>query len=83
LSLLVVVVKGLGELLVMALPEGAVALFLSGPSQAIYGCVADTDVTVENPQKLVPLTVILEDMKMRAAVSDFSPCKAAMQVCLG
>ena len=60
--------------------EGLMALFLTGQSQTIFGCVVDQDVTPENPRKLVPLEKIHKDFRDRAAVSDFHPCKAQMQV---
>ena len=52
-----------------SLPEGAQALFLTGASQEIYGVRADVDVTPDNPAKLVATAILLNDMKMRAAVS--------------
>ena len=62
-------------------PEGVVPLFFSGPSQQIFGCVVDVDLTVENPHKLIPKEKILEDFRNRAAVSDFSPVKQKILVC--
>ena len=61
-------------------PEGVVPLFFSGPSQQIFGCVVDVDLTSENPHKLIPKEKILEDFKSRAAVSDFSPLKQKILV---
>ena len=55
-------------------------LFFSGPGQEIFGCVADSDVTVENPHKLIAKEMILEDFKNRAAVSDFHPVKKTVMV---
>jgi hypothetical protein len=52
----------------------------SGASQEIVGCQPDVAVTAEQPIKLVPLALILQDMKDRAAVSDFSEHKEALQV---
>ena len=62
------------------IPDGIVPLFFSGPGQQIFGCVADSDVTVENPHKLISKEKILEDFRNRAAVSDFHPVKKAMTV---
>lgn len=61
-------------------PDGIVPLFFSGPGQEIFGCVADSDVTVENPHKLIAKEMILEDFKNRAAVSDFHPVKKTVMV---
>ena len=61
-------------------PDGIVPLFFSGPGQQIFGCVADSDVTVESPHKLIAKEMILEDFKNRAAVSDFHPVKKAVMV---
>ncbi len=60
--------------------EGLFPIFFTSASQEIFGCKVDVNVTPENPQKLVPLEVIIKDFKDRAAVSDFHPCKAQMQV---
>jgi dynein intermediate chain 3, axonemal len=60
--------------------EGLMPLFITGASQAIFGCVVDQDVTPESPRKLVPLEKIHQDFRDRAAVSDFHPCKAQMLV---
>ena len=62
------------------IPDGIVPLFFSGPGQQIFGCVADSDVTVENPHKLISKEKILEDFRNRAAVSDFHPVKKVMTV---
>ena len=62
------------------IPDGIVPLFFSGPGQEIFGCVADSDVTVENPHKLIAKEMILEDFKNRAAVSDFHPVKKTVMV---
>ena len=56
-------------------PPGVVPLFFSGPSQSIYGCVVDVDLTDQSPHKLIPKEKILEDFKNRAAVCDFHPVK--------
>nr|XP_061790698.1 dynein axonemal intermediate chain 3-like [Nerophis lumbriciformis] len=56
-------------------PEGIIPMVLTSATQEHFGCVADEDVTVENPYKLLQKDDILEDMKTKAAVSDFSPVK--------
>ena len=61
-------------------PEGIVPLFFSGKSQEIFECVADKDLTPENPHKLVAKEKIVEDFKNRAAVSDFFPVKQKVLV---
>jgi len=60
-------------------------IFLSGASQEIFACVADSPdgVTEDAPQKFIPLEKILEDMRMRAAVSDFSVVKEEMKAFKG
>ena len=57
-------------------------LFLSGASQEIFECIADSPdgVTEDAPQKFIQKEKILEDMRMRAAVSDFSVVKEEMKV---
>ena len=63
-----------------AIPAGIVPLFFSGASQQIFGCVADSDLTVENPHKLIPKQKVVEDFKNRAAISDFHPVKQKLLV---
>uniref|UniRef100_A0A8C5GKX8 Uncharacterized protein n=1 Tax=Gouania willdenowi TaxID=441366 RepID=A0A8C5GKX8_GOUWI len=41
----------------------------------LFGCRADEDVTQENPYKLLKKQDIIEDIKAKGAVSDFSPVK--------
>uniref|UniRef100_A0A673CAJ7 WD repeat domain 63 n=1 Tax=Sphaeramia orbicularis TaxID=375764 RepID=A0A673CAJ7_9TELE len=41
----------------------------------LFGCRTDEDVTKENPYKLLKKDDIIQDIKTRAAVSDFSPVK--------
>lgn len=62
------------------IPKGLKALFVSGPTQHIFKCVTDSDVSEENPFKLIPKEAILEDFKTRAAISDFHPVKKTVQV---
>ncbi|XP_042318126.1 dynein axonemal intermediate chain 3 isoform X2 [Sceloporus undulatus] len=50
-------------------------LVLTEKTQEIFNCRADVDVTAENPHKLVKKEDIINDMKTRAAISDFHPIK--------
>ena len=61
-------------------PVGVVPLFFSGPSQQIFECVVDEDLTPERPHKLIPKEKIVDDFKNRAAVCDFHPVKQKMLV---
>ena len=62
------------------IPKGLKALFISGPTQQIFQCVTDSDVSEESPFKLIPKAAILEDFRNRAAISDFHPVKKTVQV---
>jgi hypothetical protein len=62
------------------LPEGVVPLFLSSKTQEIFSCKADENVTAEMPFKIIAKEEIVNDMKMRAAVSDFAPMKQVILV---
>ncbi|XP_041359893.1 dynein intermediate chain 3, axonemal-like isoform X2 [Gigantopelta aegis] len=57
------------------LPEGVVPLFLTSKTQEIFSARCDEDVTKENPFKIIMKEDIIEDMRLRAAVSDFAPIK--------
>lgn len=59
----------------VSVPQGIVPVFLSAATQEIFQAIADTDVTGDSPYKLVSRTALLEDIKNRAAVSDFKPFK--------
>uniref|UniRef100_A0A8C5RDL3 Dynein axonemal intermediate chain 3 n=1 Tax=Laticauda laticaudata TaxID=8630 RepID=A0A8C5RDL3_LATLA len=50
-------------------------LVLTEKTQEIFNCSADVDVTAENPYKLIKKEDIVNDMKTRAAISDFHPIK--------
>lgn len=69
-----------GESGKVAVPEGIVPLFFSTSSQQIFECVVDVNLTKENRHKLIPKAKILDDLKNRAAVSDFSPVKQKISV---
>uniref|UniRef100_A0A8B9GVX3 WD repeat domain 63 n=1 Tax=Astyanax mexicanus TaxID=7994 RepID=A0A8B9GVX3_ASTMX len=43
--------------------------------QELFGCRADEDVTGDDPYRLLKKEDIIQDMKTRAAISDFSPIK--------
>ncbi|XP_075240276.1 uncharacterized protein LOC142335833 [Convolutriloba macropyga] len=60
-------------------PDDLKPLFLSAPTQGIFTCVTDKDVTVEEPFKLISKQSIIDDMMKRAAVSDFSVMKQTIQ----
>lgn len=55
-------------------------LVLTEKTQEIFNCRADIDVTADNPYKLVKKEDIIQDMKTRAAISDFHPVKKIIQV---
>ncbi|KAL8583506.1 hypothetical protein ACOMHN_056316 [Nucella lapillus] len=57
------------------LPEHCAPLFMTSKSQEIYHCQCDVDVTEDNPIKIITKQEILDDMRARAAVSDFHPFK--------
>nr|XP_056700726.1 dynein axonemal intermediate chain 3 [Euleptes europaea] len=54
-------------------------LVLTEKTQEIFNCRADTDITADNPYKLVKKEDIIQDMKTRAAISDFHPIKSIIQ----
>ncbi|XP_026055614.1 dynein axonemal intermediate chain 3 [Carassius auratus] len=56
-------------------PDYIFPLVLTSATQELFGCRADEDLTGENPYKLLKKEDIVQDMKTRASVSDFSPVK--------
>lgn len=62
------------------IPDGIKPLFVATQGQQIFGCVADEDVTDENPYKLIPKDQILQDFLNRAGVSDFKEVKSVVNV---
>lgn len=46
----------------------------------MFGCIAEEHVTGESPYKLLKKDDVVQDMKKRAAVSDFSPAKQTVLV---
>lgn len=62
-------------------PEDIFPMVLTSATQELFGCRADEDVTSESPYKLLRIDDIVQDIKKRAAVSDFSPVKQTVLVC--
>ena len=60
-------------------PDHILPIFFTGQTQGLFKCVADEDVTEENPYKLIKKADILQDFRDRAAVSDFHPAKKIVQ----
>uniref|UniRef100_A0A3Q1G0I3 Dynein axonemal intermediate chain 3 n=1 Tax=Acanthochromis polyacanthus TaxID=80966 RepID=A0A3Q1G0I3_9TELE len=56
-------------------PDEIFPLVLTSATQELFGCRTDEDVTRESPYKLLKKDNIIQDIKTRAAVSDFSPVK--------
>lgn len=56
-------------------PDHIFPLVLTSVTQEMFGCRTDEDVTAENPYKLLKKEDMVQDLKTRAAVSDFSPVK--------
>ncbi|XP_076581938.1 dynein axonemal intermediate chain 3 [Chaetodon auriga] len=56
-------------------PDDIFPMVLTSATQELFGCLADEDVTAESPYKLLKKDDIIQDIKTRAAVSDFSPVK--------
>lgn len=61
-------------------PEDIFPLLLTSVTQEMFGCVAEEHVTGESPYKLLKKEDVVQDMKKRAAVSDFSPAKQTVLV---
>ncbi|CAB1323949.1 unnamed protein product [Coregonus sp. 'balchen'] len=56
-------------------PNDIFPLTLTSATQELFGCRCDEDVTGDNPYKILRKEDMVHDMRMRAAVSDFSPVK--------
>ncbi|XP_016418017.1 WD repeat-containing protein 63-like [Sinocyclocheilus rhinocerous] len=56
-------------------PDYIFPLVLTSATQELFGCREDEDVTGKKPYKLLKKEDIVQDMKTRASVSDFSPIK--------
>lgn len=63
-----------------SIPDDIKPLFVATQGQQIFGCVADEDVTSDNPYKLIPKEQILQDFLNRAGVSDFKEAKSVINV---
>ena len=63
------------------IPNDIKPIFVATQGQQIFGCVADEDVTSENPYKLILKEQILQDFLNRAGVSDFKEAKSIVNVC--
>lgn len=61
-------------------PDDILPIVLTSATQELFGCIADEDVTGESPYKLLEKDDIIQDIKTRAAVSDFSPMKQIVLV---
>ena len=61
-------------------PDDIKPIFVATQGQQIFACVADEDVTSENPYKLIPKEQILQDFLNRAGVSDFKEVKSVVNV---
>ncbi|KAM4722968.1 dynein axonemal intermediate chain 3 [Rhinophrynus dorsalis] len=57
-------------------PDYIIPLVLTSKTQEIFHCRVDEDITQENPFKLLKKEEIVNDLKVRAAVSDFHPFKS-------
>ncbi|CAH2310444.1 WD repeat-containing 63 [Pelobates cultripes] len=57
-------------------PDYIIPLVLTSKTQEIFNCKVDEDITPDKPFKLLKKDEILNDIKARAAVSDFHPFKA-------
>ncbi|CAG5863543.1 unnamed protein product [Menidia menidia] len=59
-------------------PNDIYPLVLTTATQELFGCRADEDVTKDNPYKLLKREEIIQDIKTKAAMSDFSCVKQIM-----
>ncbi|XP_031430157.1 dynein axonemal intermediate chain 3 isoform X2 [Clupea harengus] len=59
-------------------PVDIFPMVLTSATQELFECRADEDVTGDNPYKLLRKEDMMQDMRTRAAVSDFSPIKQAV-----
>ncbi|XP_036377329.1 dynein intermediate chain 3, axonemal [Megalops cyprinoides] len=60
-------------------PNDIFPMVLTSATQELFGCRADEDLTKDNLYKFLKKSEILQDMKTRAAVSDFHPVKQLVQ----
>ncbi|XP_008404435.1 dynein axonemal intermediate chain 3 isoform X2 [Poecilia reticulata] len=59
-------------------PDDIFPLVLTSATQELFNCRIDEDVSEKRPFKLLKRDDIIDDMKTRAAISDFSPVKHAV-----
>ena len=60
--------------------DGAIPIFISAPTQQIFECKTDDDVSASRPYKLIKKEDIMKDLFNRAAVCDFQPHKKIIEV---
>ncbi|KAM9761958.1 dynein axonemal intermediate chain 3 [Menidia menidia] len=70
--------KGLEKVSHESHPNDIYPLVLTTATQELFGCRADEDVTKDNPYKLLKREEIIQDIKTKAAMSDFSCVKQIM-----
>lgn len=56
-------------------PDDIYPIVLTTATQELFECCVDEDVTEQSPYKLLNKDDIIQDIKTRAAVSDFHPVK--------
>ena len=61
-------------------PAFILPIFFTSKTQELFSCVADVDVTEENPYKIFTKEQIRQDFRDRAAISDFHPAKKIVEV---
>ena len=61
-------------------PDHILPIFFTTKTQEIFSCIADVDVTEENPYKIFTKEQIRQDFRDRAAISDFHPAKKIVEV---
>ena len=62
------------------LPEGTFAVQLSGETREAFELVPNWDLSVLEPQKVIMLDKIREDLQLKGEESDFFPLAAQNQV---
>ncbi|KAJ8277808.1 hypothetical protein GJAV_G00080320 [Gymnothorax javanicus] len=60
-------------------PKDILPMVVTTATQELFECRIDVDVTKDNPFKFLKKDDILQDMKKRAAVSDFHPVKQVVR----
>ena len=62
------------------LPEGTFAVSLSSETREAFELVPNWDLSVLEPQKVIQLDKIREDLKLKGETSDFFPLASHIQV---